>query len=1029
MLSCRIAASAARNVAAASALTSAQRVASRSSVTAVAAVCSAAAPRAAVAAPRAAATRSFATIARPVAASASASTPASLEPLDSFERRHIGVTTESDVKTMLDACKVDSLEQLIDKTIPAGIRLHRELAIGAAQSESTLHKTLKSIASENKIFRSYIGMGYYNTLTPPVIQRNVIENPGWYTQYTPYQPEVSQGRLESLLNYQTLVADLTKLPFPNASLLDEATAAGEAITMAFVNSGSKKPRFVADAAINPQTLALLRTRAEPHKIEVVTADVLKFDFSANDVCGVLVQYPTLSGDVHDYSALAERAHKAGALVVAATDLLALTVIKAPGEWGADIALGNAQRFGVPLGYGGPHAAFFAVSEKLVRKMPGRIVGVSRDASGNGAYRLALQTREQHIRREKASSNICTAQALLANMSAMYAVYHGPAGLRKIAERVHRLTGIFAEAVAHHGHTVVNKTFFDTLLIKTSVPAAQIISRAVEHGINLRTVDAAHVGVSLDETVTRDDLVHLLSVFALQGGEPAPIAAIDAAVAQRGPAYSAVARTSAYLTHPIFNSHHSETMMLRYIKSLENKDISLAHSMIPLGSCTMKLNATSEMYPVTWPEFNSLHPFAPVAQAQGYARMFEQLERDLVEITGYDAVSLQPNSGAQGEYAGLRAIMAYLKDIGQGHRHVCLIPVSAHGTNPATAQMVGMTIETVATDANGNVDIADLRAKAEQFKDHLAAIMITYPSTFGVFEEGIREVCDIIHKNGGQVYLDGANMNAQVGLCRPGDYGADVSHLNLHKTFCIPHGGGGPGMGPIGVKKHLAPFLPNHPVVSVGGKKSFGAVSAAPWGSSSILPISWSYIRMMGGSGLAQATRIAILNANYLQARLKSHYKILYTNKNGFCAHEFILDTRPFAKSAGIEAIDIAKRLQDYGFHAPTMSFPVAGTLMIEPTESESKVELDRFVDALISIRQEIADVESGKADRENNVLKNSPHSLRHVTASEWNHPYTRDQAAHPLPYLRKNKFWPSVSRIDDVFGDRRLQVTRAANDI
>lgn len=962
-------------------------------------------------------------------ATAAAATTSPLKPLDAFEPRHIGVTIESELKQMLDTCGVSSLKELIDKTIPASIRLNRGLDLEPARTESELLRHIKEIASANQLFRSYIGMGYYPTLTPHVIQRNIIENPGWYTQYTPYQPEVSQGRLESLLNYQTMVAELTKLPFPNASLLDEATAAGEAVFMALNNGGGSKKRFLCDAATHPQTIALLNTRAEPFGIEIVVQEYKDFDFSKQDVCGVLYQYPNTRGDVIDYSTLSQTAKDAGALVVCATDLLALTVLKAPGEFGADIALGSAQRFGVPLGYGGPHAAFFSVSEKLVRRMPGRIVGVTRDATGQLAYRLALQTREQHIRREKATSNICTAQALLANMAAMYAVYHGPKGLKNIAERTHKLTRALAAGLQGLGHTITNQgAYFDTLTIRTSVSADEVISRALQHRVNLRRVDEHHVGISLDETVTESDLNTLLAIFDLKDSKAFTAQGLVADSANTTPNYTAFARTSEYLTHPVFNSYHSEHTMLRYIKSLENKDISLAHSMIPLGSCTMKLNATTEMYPVTWPEFNSIHPFVPLSQTKGYQRLFRELERDLVEITGYDAVSLQPNSGAQGEYAGLRAIMSYLKNSGEGHRRVCLIPLSAHGTNPASAQMAGMTIQNVATDANGNVDIQDLKAKAEKYKKELAAVMITYPSTFGVFETGVREVCDVIHHYGGQVYLDGANMNAQVGLCRPGDYGADVSHLNLHKTFCIPHGGGGPGMGPIGVKKHLAPYLPNHPVVPVGGYQSFGAVSAAPWGSSSILPISWSYLRLMSGAGLAQATRVAILNANYLANRLKSHYPILYRNENGFCAHEFILDTRGFAKTAGIEAIDLAKRLQDYGFHAPTLSFPVPGTLMIEPTESESKAELDRFADALISIRQEIADVESGKADSKNNVLKNAPHSLRYVTSGEWNHPYTREQAAYPLPYLRKNKFWPSVSRIDDVYGDRRLQVTRSVAD-
>eukprot|EP01137_Pigoraptor_chileana_P012343 Opistho-2@64646 len=946
-----------------------------------------------------------------------------LSPLDTFDRRHIGTTDKKDVDAMLAACKVASLEELIEKTVPANILLKKDLELEQPRSESELLDYLKNeIASQNQVFRSYIGMGYANALTPTVILRNIMENPGWYTQYTPYQPEVAQGRLESLLNFQTMIKDLTRLDVANASLLDEATAAAEAMAIAFQVGNRRKFKFIVDENAHPQTIALLNTRAGPFGVEIVPTAIDKIDFSKKDICGVLVQYPDTNGRIVDHKALADEAHKSGALFCVAADLLALTVIKPPGEFGADICIGNSQRFGVPLGFGGPHAAFFATSEKLTRRMPGRLIGVSRDAQGGVAYRLSLQTREQHIRREKATSNICTAQALLANMSAMFAVYHGPKGLKDIATRVHSLAVVLQDGVERAGHKVHEGAFFDTVRVYPSQgSSAAIAQRAKDRRINLRNFNDGSFGVTVDETVTSRDLADLYAVFGVpQSVTPDAVYGQIVESASRKFHFGALSRTSEYLTHPVFNSHHSETHILRYMKRLENKDVSLCHSMVPLGSCTMKLNATTEMIPVTWPEFNALHPFAPIEQTLGYRRLFEDLQKDLCEITGYDAFSLQPNSGANGEYAGLLTITSYLKDIGQGHRNVCLIPVSAHGTNPASAQMAGMDIVIVDTDKHGNVDIADLKHKAEKHSEKLACIMITYPSTYGVFEEGVKEVCEIVHKHGGQVYLDGANMNAQVGICRPGDIGADVSHLNLHKTFCIPHGGGGPGMGPIGVKKHLAPFLPSHPLVETGGPKSAGPVSATPWGSSSILPISWTYVKLMGFQGLRRSTMMAILNANYLASRLKDHYPILYVNKNGFCAHEFILDSRDLKESAGIEAVDIAKRLQDYGFHAPTMSWPVAGTLMIEPTESESKAELDRFADALIEIRKEVREIEQGRVDRVNNVLKNSPHSLDVLTRTTWDKPYSREQAAYPLPWLKQAKVFPSVGRVDDVFGDRNL---------
>nr|KAJ3418017.1 hypothetical protein HK105_000476 [Polyrhizophydium stewartii] len=930
---------------------------------------------------------------------------------------------------MCAAVGVGSLDGLVAKTVPDNITIANPTRLGPGLSESELLAEVKRIAAMNKVYRSYIGMGYSGTITPPVILRNIMENPGWYTQYTPYQPEISQGRLESLINYQTMVQELTGLDIANASLLDEATAAAEAMLICYSQANRKKDVFFVDHNCLPQTIACVKTRAQGFGINVVVGDFETFDFAAHKgkVAGALIQYPSQFGEVSNYEAFVKRAHDNGALVACATDLLALALLKPPGEFGVDIALGNSQRFGVPLGYGGPHAAFFAVKDALKRRMPGRLIGVSKDATGKPAYRLALQTREQHIRREKATSNICTAQALLANMAAMYAVYHGPDGIRAIAQRVHNLTAILARAISSLGHSVANSAFFDTLKIATAGPAAAVVAAALEKKINLRKIDDAHVGITLDETVTKQDLEDLVAVFAATSPKPAAAAAVLATAAEGisaetpAAAFGAnAARTSKYLTHPVFNSYHSETEMLRYITMLMNKDLSLANAMIPLGSCTMKLNATTEMIPVTLPEFGNIHPFVPLDQAEGYKTLIKELEYGIAQATGFDYVSMQPNSGAQGEYTGLRVIKAYLESIGQGHRDVCLIPVSAHGTNPASAAMCGMTVVTVKCDDAGNLDLDDLRAKSEKHKDRLAATMITYPSTYGVFEAGIKEACAIIHANGGQVYMDGANLNAQLGLCKPAEIGADVCHLNNHKTLAIPHGGGGPGMGPIGVKSHLGPFLPGHPVVPTGGSKAIGPVSAAPWGSASILPISWAYMKMLGDDGVRKATQVALLNANYMLRRLEKHYPILYTNKDGFCAHEFIIDCRPFDATSHVQAIDIAKRLHDYGFHSPTMSFPVANTLMIEPTESESKAELDRFCDAMIQIRQEIRDIEEGRQPRDNNVLTNAPHTVDVLIGAEWNRPYSRETAAFPVPSLRRRKFWPTVSRVDDTFGDRNL---------
>jgi len=933
-----------------------------------------------------------------------------------FSQRHIGPSSDK-IQQMLAVLGISSLDDLIDKTVPQKIRYQQPLNLPKSLSESAALAQIKEIISKNLVFRSFIGMGYYDCITPPVILRNILENPGWYTAYTPYQAEIAQGRMEALLNFQTMITDLTGLEIANASLLDEATAAAEAMSMSYNLCKTKAKAFFVDTNCHPQNIEVVKTRAQPLGIEVIVGDFQTFTFD-QPIFGALLQYPATDGAIYDYREFVEKVHEVKGLVTVAADLLSLTLLTPPGEFGADIVVGNTQRFGVSLGYGGPHAAFFATKEAYKRQTPGRIVGVSQDANGNPALRLALQTREQHIRREKATSNICTAQVLLAVMAGMYAVYHGPDGLKEIAENIHNLTFKLAEGLKQLGYQIGAESFFDTIPITVGVDspvksAKEIIDAAENLGINLRTFDEQTVGISLDETTTETDVQNLWQIFA--GGKALPDIENISPLSQ-----NSYARTSSYLTHPVFNSYHSETELLRYIHRLQAKDLSLTTSMIPLGSCTMKLNATAEMIPVTWPEFAKIHPFAPTSQTQGYQIMFEQLEEWLAEITGFAAISLQPNAGSQGEYTGLLVIREYHAHRGEAHRNVCLIPESAHGTNPASAVMSGLKVVVVECDRQGNIDIADLQAKAEKHKENLAAIMITYPSTHGVFEEDIVDICEIIHGYGGQVYMDGANLNAQVGLCRPAEIGADVCHLNLHKTFCIPHGGGGPGMGPIGVKSHLAPFLPGHSVINIGGENSSGAVSAAPWGSSSILPISWMYIAMMGADGLTDATKIAILNANYIAQRLESYYPVLYKGKHGFIAHECILDLRPLKKSAGIEVDDIAKRLMDYGFHAPTVSWPVGGTIMVEPTESESKEELDRFCDAMISIRQEIEEIETGKADKEDNLLKNAPHTAESLMVDEWKHSYSRQRAAYPAPWTREHKFWPSVGRVDNAFGDRNF---------
>ncbi|UVL57343.1 aminomethyl-transferring glycine dehydrogenase [Pseudomonas sp. B21-035] len=928
-----------------------------------------------------------------------------------FIARHIG-PRQHDEQHMLATLGFDSLEAMSAAVIPDSIKGTSVLELGAGQSEAQALASLKAIAGNNQLFKSFIGQGYYNCHTPAPILRNLLENPAWYTAYTPYQPEISQGRLEALLNFQTLISDLTGLPIANASLLDEATAAAEAMTFCKRLSKNKGSHaFFASVHCHPQTLDVLRTRAEPLGIEVVVGDERELsDVSA--FFGALLQYPASSGEVFDYRELVERFHAANALVAVAADLLALTLLTPPGEFGADVAIGSAQRFGVPLGFGGPHAAFFSTRDAFKRDMPGRLVGVSIDRFGKTALRLAMQTREQHIRREKATSNICTAQVLLANIASMYAVYHGPQGLKQIAERAHALTAILKAGLQQLGVQVEVEHFFDTLTLATGSSTAALHDQARGQRLNLRQIDAQRLGLSLDETSTQADVEALWQLFAAGKASP-DFAALAASVQAQLP--RTLLRQSAILEHPVFNRYHSETELMRYLRRLADKDLALDRTMIPLGSCTMKLNAASEMIPVTWAEFGSLHPFAPAAQSQGYQQLTSELEAMLCAATGYDAVSLQPNAGSQGEYAGLLAIRAYHQSRGEARRDICLIPSSAHGTNPATAHMAGMRVVVTACDARGNVDIDDLRAKAIEHREHLAALMITYPSTHGVFEEAIGEICAIIHDNGGQVYIDGANMNAMVGLCAPGKFGGDVSHLNLHKTFCIPHGGGGPGVGPIGVKSHLAPFLPGH--AHMDNKQ--GAVCAAPFGSASILPITWMYIRMMGGAGLKRASQMAILNANYIARRLEEHYPVLYTGSNGLVAHECILDLRPIKDSSGISVDDVAKRLIDFGFHAPTMSFPVAGTLMIEPTESESKEELDRFCEAMIRIREEIRAVESGSLDKDDNPLKNAPHTAAEI-AGEWSHPYSREQAVYPLASLVEGKYWPPVGRVDNVFGDRNL---------
>ena len=943
-------------------------------------------------------------------------------PLDTFAPRHIGPRGD-DVAAMLKEVGASSLDALIDEAIPASIRLKAPLNLPDAESESAYLSRLKTIAKKNKVFRSFIGLGYSDTLTPSVIRRCVFENPGWYTPYTPYQAEIAQGRLESLLNFQTMVSDLTGMAVANASLLDEGTAAGEAMALLHRVQGKKlgdaPGTFLVSDRCFPQTIAVLRSRAEPLgiKLEIVRSDKMSFD--APDVFGALVQYPCEAGSLYDLKPFIDKAHAANVKVAVATDLLALALATSPGDAGADVVFGNSQRFGVPLGFGGPHAAFFATSQEFVRHMPGRVIGVSIDAHGHRAYRMSLQTREQHIRREKATSNICTAQALLANMAAMYAVYHGPEGIKAIATRVHAMTRALAGALQSLGYEQRNTNYFDTLRIVTTADRVRDIrANATAAGYNFRYIGDTEVGVAFDETVTTDDLLSVMEIFASSAGNGKELVGLDSSV--DGPKWpAALVRKSAYLTHPVFNSHRSESEMMRYIRSLERKDVGLDTSMIPLGSCTMKLNAASEMYPVSWEEFSRIHPFAPADQTEGYRQICEELEAALCEITGFAAVSLQPSSGAQGEFAGLAVMRAYHQSRGEGARDVVLIPASAHGTNPASAIMAGFKVVVVATDPNGNVDVADLKKKAEDHAKDLAGLMITYPSTHGVFEDSIRDICATIHQYGGQVYMDGANMNAQVGLTSPATIGADVCHLNLHKTFAIPHGGGGPGMGPIGVAKHLAPFLPGHPLAKVGGEKAIPPVSAAPWGSASILLISYGYIRMLGGRGVTDATRFAILNANYIKSRLEKHYDVLYTRQNGRVAHEMIFDLRAF-KAKGVEEGDVAKRLMDFGFHAPTVSFPVPGTLMIEPTESEPKGELDRFCDALIAIRKEIEDVVTGKADPKDNVLKNAPHTAAAVTINDWSHPYSREQAAFPLPWVRAAKFWPSVGRIDNPYGDRNL---------
>lgn len=937
---------------------------------------------------------------------------------EKFASRHIA-PNETEAAEMLHTIKVTSLDKLIEQTVPQKIRLKKPLNLPSPKSEIDYLTDLKNLASKNKVFKSYIGQGYYDTITPPVILRNIFENPGWYTQYTPYQAEISQGRLQALLNFQTMVIDLTRMEIANASLLDEGTAAAEAMFMQYsLRKNQQAKIFFVSEDIFPQTIDILKTRSAPYGIELQIGNHQTAELSEN-MFGAIVQYPSASGSVNNYAEFAAKAHEKGIKLTVVADILSLAVLTPPGEWGADIVVGNTQRFGVPMGFGGPHAAYFATKEEYKRSMPGRIIGVSIDSAGNYALRMALQTREQHIRRDKATSNICTAQALLAIMAGMYATYHGKDGLKSIAERIHGLTVLLSNALESLGYKQQNESFFDTIKFDLGDLVNPIHAGAINNEINLHYA-GSEVTISLDETTNLDDITNIIRVFAKVKAININDVNLEVLKTSLKPCIpTELQRTSEFLTHPVFNTHHSEHEMLRYIKALESKDLSLCHSMIPLGSCTMKLNATTEMIPVTWPEFSKMHPFAPLDQTGGYMQLFDELNKWLSEITGFAAMSLQPNSGAQGEYAGLMVIRAYHQSRGEGKRNIALIPASAHGTNPASAAMAGMKIIVVKCDVNGNIDVADLKARAEEHKDDLSCLMVTYPSTHGVFEESIIEICNIIHENGGQVYMDGANMNAQVGLTSPATIGADVCHLNLHKTFCIPHGGGGPGMGPIGVAKHLVPFLPGHPVVDINNEQSIHAVSAAPWGSASILIISHAYIAMMGGEGLTDATKYAILNANYIKSRLENHYPILYAGSNGRCAHEMILDCRAF-KNFGIEVTDIAKRLMDYGFHAPTVSFPVPGTLMIEPTESEPKEELDRFCDAMIAIRKEITNVEEGKIDKSNNPLKNAPHTAAVITSDDWNREYSRQQAAFPLPYVSDRKFWPSVGRVNDTHGDRTL---------
>jgi glycine dehydrogenase len=939
-----------------------------------------------------------------------------LEHHGAFLERHIG-PNDAEIAHMLRVVGHDSLDAMTDAIVPGSIKSAQPLALPAPINEEEALAKIRALAARNQVFRSFIGQGYYGTHTPKVILRNILENPAWYTAYTPYQAEISQGRMEALINFQTMVADLTGMEIANASLLDEATAAAEAMTLAKRSAKSKSNTFLVAGDTHPQTLEVLATRAEPLGITVDvvrSTDAFHQKLAAGDYFGVLVQYPASSGWVEEWSKDADTIHAHNALFVVATDLLALTLLKPPGEMGADIVIGNSQRFGVPFGFGGPHAAFMACRDAYKRSMPGRLIGVSVDAEGKAAYRLTLQTREQHIRREKATSNICTAQVLLAVMASMYAVYHGPDGLKRIAGRVARLTAILAEGLRTLGYPAVHASAFDTLCIEPGDARDAILARAQAARLNLRVRGNGSLCISLDETTTRADIETLWGVFGGEGATLPSVDALDASAPSLIP--QALRRTSDFMTHPVFNTHHSEHELLRYMRALADKDLAMDRTMIPLGSCTMKLNATAEMIPVTWPEFANLHPLAPAEQAAGYRQLIDELEAMLVECTGYDAVSLQPNSGAQGEYAGLLAIRAYHRARGEGHRDICLIPESAHGTNPASAQMCGMTVVVTKCDANGNVDVEDIRRAAEKYSDRLAAIMITYPSTHGVFEEDVVAICDIVHQHGGQVYTDGANMNALVGVAKPGKWGSDVSHLNLHKTFCIPHGGGGPGVGPCAVKAHLAPYLPK----TFGGEGGVGMVSAASFGSASILPISWMYITLMGSAGLRRATQVALLNANYIAKRLEPHYETLYTGRNGLVAHECILDLRPLKDRTGISAEDVAKRLIDFGFHAPTLSFPVAGTLMVEPTESESLHELDRFIDAMIEIREEIRAVEDGRLDREDNPLKNAPHTATMVMASEWTHAYPRELAAFPLATLKLQKYWPPVARVDNVYGDKNV---------